>query len=563
VTTARPYVVRRSVRRQRGALARSTALITVWQVCEALVPVTIGVVIDRAVATGDLGQMVLWGVVLCVQFAVLSTGWRLGSRVFVRAAHVESHRLRTEVSGHVLADRGARTDTSPGDLLTVATGDAEQVSEVVAQISMATAAILGFVVTGVVLATIDPLLTVLVLVGVPVVLGVTQLLSRPLTARSEVRQAALGRATGVASDLVQGLRPLAGIGGVATALGRYRASSREAAETSVSAARWEGAMYGATNGLSGLFLLAVALVAGDQALSGDLSIGELVAVVGLAQFVEEPVTLLTFLLAQLAQGRASATRIEAVLATPPVVVSGDAAPLTDRPGLALRGVAHGPLAGLDLAADPGELVVVAADDPADAATLMALLRGETAPDAGEVLLGGTPLTDLDLAGVRRLLVVADHHVDLFAGDLRSNVDPAGTLDDATLNRVLRASAADDVVATAAGGLDEPVRVGGTTLSGGQRQRLGLARALAADPPVLVLHDPTTAVDAVTEQRIGEHLRAARAAGGAGRATLLLSSSPALLARADRVVHVQHGRVARVGTHHELLADPDYRAVVLR
>ena len=100
--------------------------------------------------------------------------------------------------------------------------------------------------------------------------------------------------------------------------------------------------------------------------------------------------------------------------------------------------------------------------------------------------------------------------------------------------MLDASAAADIVAGAERGLDEPVQVDGTTLSGGQRQRLGLARALAADPRVLVLHDPTTAVDAVTEQRIADRMPDVRHAAGE-RATLVLTSSPALLARADLVV----------------------------
>jgi putative ABC transport system ATP-binding protein len=97
------------------------------------------------------------------------------------------------------------------------------------------------------------------------------------------------------------------------------------------------------------------------------------------------------------------------------------------------------------------------------------------------------------------------------------------------------------------------------LSGGQRQRVALARALAADPPVLVLDDPLTAVDAVTEQRVATRLRQLRA----GRTTLLVTSSPALLAVSDRVVLVEGGRVVASGDHAELAAtEPDYQAAVL-
>jgi putative ABC transport system ATP-binding protein len=104
---------------------------------------------------------------------------------------------------------------------------------------------------------------------------------------------------------------------------------------------------------------------------------------------------------------------------------------------------------------------------------------------------------------------------------------------------------------------------GSSLSGGQRQRIGLARALLVDPPVLVLHDPTTAVDAVTEERIAEGLverRARRADGG----TILITSSPALLGKAHRVVVLADGRVRHVGRHTELAGtDETYQRTVLR
>lgn len=564
-------LLRRALRRNAPRLGGASALIAVWQVCEAMVPVMIGVVVDRAVATGSWSALALWGGVLCALFATLAFSYRGGAIVGEGALQREGHRLRTEVSGHLLDPRGARADQVPGDLLAVATGDADQAAAVLRQAWFAVAAVVGFAVTAVVLARIDLVLTLVVLVGVPVALLINHLLAGPLTRRSAVRQEALGRATGIATDLVTGLRPLKGIGAEDVALARYRHESHRAAEASVAAARWEGLLYGATQGLSGVVLVVVALVAGSRALDGALSIGELIAVVGLAQFVAEPLQTLAYFVAQLAQSRASADRLVTVLATPRLLLAGEAA-ATGPADLALHDVHSGTLRGVDLRAEPGELVAVVAGDPADAAALARLLRGELRPDRGEVRLGGTPLTDLTLAETRRLLLVADHQVDLFEGTLRSNVDPGGRLDDERLAAVLVASAADEVVAHCAGGLEEPVTVGGTTLSGGQRQRVGLARALAAPAPVLVLHDPTTAVDAATEHRIAAALVAERHPGEQGAAaatsgaptTLLLTSSPVLLARAHRVVHLDAGRVRATGTHAQLVRDDSaYREAVLR
>lgn len=541
----------------------SVALITLWQVCEAAVPVLIGVVVDRAVATGDAQRLLVWGVVLCVHFGVLSLSYRFGSRIGFRALHVESHRLRTEVSAHVLAPRGARADRLPGDILSAATGDAELVAMIVRQLTFATAAVIGLVISGVALATIDPLIAAVVLVGVPLVLVCTQVIAPRLAHRSHARQESIGRTTGLATDLVRGLRPLKGIGAERVALDRYRAQSRDAMRASVAAARWEGVLYGVTNGLGVAFLAAVALLAGQRALDGAISVGELVAVVGLAQFVAEPLGMLAHLVAQLARSRASARRIADLLNTPPLVLEGERGLPDGPPRLELADVCFGPLRDLSFAVGPGELVAVVAEDPADAAALVTLLRGEAAPDSGRLLLGGVPLTELRLDHARSRLLVAEHHVDLFEGTLRSNVDPGERLTPARLDQVLEASAAADIAAGAEHGLDEPVRVNGSTLSGGQRQRIGLARALGADPPVLVLHDPTTAVDAVTEQRIARRLHDVRHGGPGVRATLLLASSPGLLAAADQVVHVRAGRLVGQGTHAQLVGDRDYRTAVLR
>jgi putative ABC transport system ATP-binding protein len=185
--------------------------------------------------------------------------------------------------------------------------------------------------------------------------------------------------------------------------------------------------------------------------------------------------------------------------------------------------------------------------------------------AGTVRIGGRRIDEIPAGERRTSLLVEHHHSALFSGTLESNLKVAGphdAPDDRTLQRALEASCAVDVVDLHPDGLAHPVVERGASLSGGQRQRWTLARALAIDPEVLVLHDPTTAVDAVTEQAIADGIRRLRTESG--RTTVVLTSSPALLAAADRVVLVVDGRVLDEGTHRDLVdTHAEYRDLVTR
>nr|MBA3527717.1 ATP-binding cassette domain-containing protein [Propionibacteriaceae bacterium] len=177
-----------------------------------------------------------------------------------------------------------------------------------------------------------------------------------------------------------------------------------------------------------------------------------------------------------------------------------------------------------------------------------------------VRVGPVDLADAGINDVRRHILVSDTASLVFAGTLQTAIDPHGRLTREQAEQALHTAAAEDVFESLVGGWQGTIEERGRGLSGGQRQRVVLARAVAADPEILILVEPTSAVDAHTEALIAQRLTRARS----GRTTIVMSVSPLLLHYADLVAFMSDGRIVASGTHEELLRDnAGYRLVVER
>ncbi|MDG4824582.1 ABC transporter ATP-binding protein [Asanoa sp. WMMD1127] len=545
-------------RRQRRGVALTAGFWSMHQVCEALVPVAIGLVVDQAVGTGSGWAMVASVLGIFGLFTALTMGWRTGLWFVTRAELDEAHLLRMQVVRRVVTGRGISTDRQTGELLSIATSDTAASAELLELGSRVVSASLGLVVSTVVLLRIDWSLGVGLVVGIPILVLALNALGPIVERHVSAQQEALGQAAGTASDLLTGLRPLRGFGGVDEAARRYRGASRTSLRANIGAIKAGSAFVSVSTFTTSLLIAVVAALSGWYALRGRITIGELITIVGLAAFITDPVLNLADCVFRLATARASAARVAEVLAAPERAAPGHT---TAVPGPLVLDEVHTPgLDGLSLTVAPGELLGVVTADLAAAEAVTDLLAGARAPDRGRVTLAGTPLPELDIASLRRAVLVEPHTVDLFGETVGEalRTDDAQT-DEHAMAAAMTAASAGELLA--ADGLDHALLDRGANLSGGQRQRVAVARALLADRPLTVFRDPTTAVDAVTEHAIAEGLRAHRA--GDGRATVLVTTSAPLLDRCDRVVFVDAGRVAAGGRHRELLDLPAYADVVLR
>ncbi len=543
-------VLRDAVRGQRAGVVSSTLLACGHQLSEAAVPVVVGAALDRAVGTGDGSALLLWLAVVVGVFVVLASCGAIGYLLMDRARLRAGRDVRVRTSARVLDPAGGAPGR-PGELIGLASSDADRTAQVVTAYARTASAAAALIAGAAVLFVASPVLAAAVLAGVPIVLGASRLLSRPLVGRAEAEQTTLATATSAATDLVTGVRVVKGIGAERAASTAYAKASQIALRARLAAVSVEAGYLGATTALSGLLLVVVAWVSGRLALAGTITIGELVAAVGLAQFLIEPLERLTLLGPLLAGARGSANRVAALLAAPPAVHPGTMALKLVEGAVPSLQIRHRSLS-LDLAS--GEHLGVVITDGALAAELLDVLARDAEPQ-GVLQLDGIDLRTVTLDSARAALLVARHDATLFEGTLADNI---GAEDASKLVPALVASGADEVRDTMPNGLDTEIGERGRTLSGGQRQRVALARALAADSTVLVLHDPTTAIDAATEDRIASGLARHRA----GRSTLIITSSPSLLARCDRVIMIVQEVITAEGRHAALVDDPRYRSAVL-
>ncbi|MFD3540443.1 ABC transporter transmembrane domain-containing protein [Streptomyces sp. NPDC058662] len=516
---------------------------------------------DRLLYVGAL--IVLLGVAISLGDAMLHrtavTNW------ITAAARVQQLLARrTAELGSALSRRVAA-----GEVVAVSTGDVEKIGWFVEAVSRFLAAAVTIVLICVALVLYAPALGTVVAIGVPVLaLAALPLLPRA-TQRADAQREKAGKATELASDTVAGLRVLRGIGGEELFLGRYREASQAVREAAVRSARMWALISAIQVLLPGLLLITVVWYGSSLVLDGRLAVGELVAVFSAVSLMMYPLRSVEEIAMAYSFSRPSATRAARVLS----LTRTDAA---ERPVTA--GAAEAPAPGGDLydprtglLAPAGRLTAVVCGDPDLAGRLAERLgghaMGDGAADGPSVLLGGVALDELELDTARTLVLVQDTDPVLLSGTLRELLDvPAsgavGT--GAALAAAQCSDVLDALLQSAPDGTDDPmdarITERGRSLSGGQRQRLALARSLVTDPEVLVLDEPTSAVDSHTEARIADGVATLRA----GRTTVVLTSSPLLLDRADRVVLVQEDTVAAVGTHRELLRrEPRYRAVVTR
>lgn len=568
---------------QLGGQLKSTGWGLLHHVGIAGLPLAVGLAV-QAVVDRDGGRLAVAGGLIALLGALISIGDTMLHRTAVTnwitaAARVQQLLARkTAELGSALTRRVAA-----GEVVAVSTGDVEKIGWFVEALSRFAAAAVALVLITTGLLVYLPELGLIVALALPVLaLGVLPLLPRA-TRRADAQREKAGKAAELASDTVAGLRVLRGIGGEDLFLGRYRNASQEVRKAAVSSARMWALISAIQVLLPGVLLISLVWYGAGLARDGRIEVGQLVTVYSAVTLMLFPLRNFEEIAMAYSFSRPSAARAVRVLSLRRTAVepATGAAAGSAVPSGGLSGDLYDPVTGV--LAPAGRFTAVVCGDPDAAGALAERLGGHAEPagsddEHGEnasrkpaktasVLLGGVALDELPLDAARGAVLVQDKDPVLLSGTLRELLDIPRS-GQVTADDALAAAHCGDVLdALAQASVDtegDPMRTRiterGRSLSGGQRQRLALARSLVTDPEVLVLDEPTSAVDSHTEARVADGVKRLRT----GRTTVVFASSPLLLDRADRVVFVHGGEAVAVGSHRELLrTEPTYRAVVTR
>jgi len=536
---------------QKATLFGGMVFGVLWMTAQAFVPAILGLAIDEGVAAGNSRRLLEWTAVLFAVGVVQAGAGIMRHRYAVVNWLTGAYRTVQVVTRHS-AKLGATLpkNLATGEVVSVGASDLAHIGNILEVSARFAGAIAAFVTVAVILLTSSTTLGLVVLIGVPVMLFLLGPMLKPLQRRQFAHRDAVGELNSLGSDIVAGLRVLRGIGGEDAFSRRYRGESQQVRAAGVKVARIQSVLDAAQILLPGVFVVIVVWLGAHFALRGDLSAGSLVAFYGYATFLVMPLRTATEFADKLMRGLVAGRRVNRVLSLEPEIAD-------PRQPVALPDRGDLVDVGSGLVVRDGLLTAVVTTEAERGAELADRL-GRYAD--GQVSFGGVTLAAASREAVRERILVSDTGAQLFTGVLREELDPAGTSTDEQLMAAIHTASAEDVLVALPDGLDADVEEKGRSFSGGQRQRLMLVRALLADPAVLVLVEPTSAVDAHTEARIADRLRAQRA----GRTTVVVTSSPLLLDRVDLVAFVADGRVVATGMHRDLLlSDPRYRATVTR
>jgi len=576
-------LLRRQMRLQRKGLTLGIVAGLLWTVGKVSVPKLVQSAIDHGIDKGDTAAIKRWAILIV--FAGLVSGVFTGLRRFFafREARWSEAELRQRMFGHLQQLHFAYHDgQQTGQLMSRANTDLQQIVNFVVMIPLTIANMATVLSALVLMLRMDVVLTLLAFGALPLLNVLSKRFSTKLHPTVMAVQQESAEVAAVVEETVAGVRVVKGFGAEGLMSERLRSKAIGLYDASMDSAKVRARYVPMLDVLPNIGLILVLAYGGHRVIDGHLSLGSLVAFNFYVTLLIWPLRMLGMIVAQAQRAAAASERVAEVLAVDARVVdpprpkqlpTDREAPVEgERRGkrravgeVRLEGVTFGfghrdpVLHELDLTIRSGESVALVGSTGSGKSTIAKLLPRFYDVDGGRVLIDGIDVREAAVKDVRRAVGIVFEDTFLFSDSIAANI--AFAYPDASMDRIVEAATlagAHDFIEALPEGYDTEIGERGFSLSGGQRQRIAIARAILADPRVLILDDATSAVDPTKEREIRDALGEVME----GRTTIVIAHRPATIALADRVVLLDEGRIAAEGTHAELLAGSErYREVL--
>jgi ATP-binding cassette subfamily B protein len=545
-----------------------------WTIGKVSVGLLVARAVDHGIENDDMGSLRSWALLIALAAVVVGTFTGIRRYVAFREARWIETDLRERLFDHFQRLHFAFHDRAQtGQLMSRANTDLQQIQAFVVMIPLTISNGVTVLAVTVILFFIDPVLTVLALGSLPFLNVLATRFSRRLHPAVMGIQQQSAELAAVVEETVAGVRVVKGFGAEPVQAARLRTTADAVYERSMEAARVRATFLPALELLPNIGLIATLGYGGHQVIAGNLSIGELVAFNVYVVMLIWPLRMLGMIIAQGQRSAAAAERVQEILDTAPVIVDSPAGhplppagPQGGRGEVRFEGVRFSYATDLPVVLDDFDLVVPAGQSVAlvgatgsGKTTVARLIPRFYDVQDGAVLVDGVDVRDVRVKELRKAVGIVFEDTFLFSDSIGANIafaDPDAGPE--AIARAARLAGADEFIERLPEGYDTPIGERGFSLSGGQRQRIAIARAILADPRVLILDDATSSVDPTKEHEIRDALTEVMR----GRTTIVIAHRPATIALADRVVLLSGGRVVADGTHDSLLeSSPAYREVL--
>jgi ATP-binding cassette subfamily B protein len=562
-----------SCRARRTGIALGVLIGLVWTAGKVSVGVLVQRAVDRGIERDHMSELRRWALVIAGAGVVVGVSTGLRRYLAFREARLVEADLRERLFAHLQRLHFAFHDRAQtGQLMSRANTDLQQIQAFVVMIPLTISNGVTVLAVTAILISVDPLLTLLSLGSLPFLNLLATRFSRRLHPLMLGIQQESAELAAVVEETVAGVRVVKGFGAEPVQAARLAVEADDVYDQSMQAAGVRATYLPALELLPNLGLIATLGYGGHQVIEGALTTGEFLMFNVFVVMLIWPLRMLGMILAQGQRAAAAAERVAEVLDTEAVIADvSTGLPLPDARGggrgevrfeqVRFRYAPHLPvvLDGFDHVVPAGQSVALVGSTGSGKTTVARIIPRFYDVDGGRVVVDGVDVRDLRLRDLRRSVGIVFEDTFLFSDSIGANIafaDPAAS-DDA-IERAARLAGAHDFIAALPAGYATPIGERGYSLSGGQRQRIAIARAILADPRVLILDDATSSVDPTKEHEI----RDALAEVMQYRTTIVIAHRPATIALADRVVLLDGGRVVADGTHAELLATSEaYRQVL--